>query len=836
MISNGPSRSFTKESVESWFLKLSECNWENQFCEKSLREGRFFYRKGIISGLDINTDQIIFIRKIKREESYSVMEWKGKKLEFRTSLEDEQLGRAIAVAGLYELEELIAEIHQEDPMIESDTNCVDETTEPGANLNLGIDQSSEVENNGKICTLLIELSISGKRGLIATPIWKTSNGEKFPAYGNRSVKPEHLIDGTKLIKFARESVEAGFRFDKERGVFSLNNWEQVGEFAILRLREWEQGFKVKYIGDASLIKKGNNEVRWEIEANSEGKGTMQLKDNFQLENRKLSSELTWKMSKLGKDTMFFQGHGLVRLNREQVEDFEWWKKNKGGKYQENWPRYMLFSLFARKYLRTRPDGELAKWEASIRGVKHTKLKNSISFLRSYQKEGVSRLKWLNELGCHGLLADEMGLGKTVQSLALLRSSKKLSLPDLVVCPASVVPVWIQEVATHFPEISVEVLKQDNNFTKNSKACLWLASYTQIRRHRSLLEKNKFRYAILDEAQMIKNPQAKVTQACLAIDAKFRLALSGTPIENSAIDLWTIFRFLMPGLLGSKKELEAELQKDSPKTFGLIRRQIAPFIIRRMKQDVAKELPPKIQAEVPCILNQEQKKAYKILVEQGILDHGENLNEAVKNSPIHVFSLLTRLRQTCCDLRLLPNHKEITENGAKGTLLIQKLNDLSKNGSKAIVFSQFTSFLSIIEKSIISEVPDLEVYKLTGATRDRIKPVKTFQETEKPAVILASLKAAGLGVTLTAADYVFLMDPWWNPAVEEQAIDRAHRIGRSKPICIYRFIAKGTIEERVRELQQEKKETFEQIVGDLEKPSRLLNQFSSLEDLIKFVEI
>ena len=379
------------------------------------------------------------------------------------------------------------------------------------------------------------------------------------------------------------------------------------------------------------------------------------------------------------------------------------------------------------------------------------------------------------------------------------------------------------------------MKQGNNFTKGTKACLWIASYTQIRRHRSLLEKNNFRYAILDEAQMIKNPQAKVTQACLAINAKFRLALSGTPIENSAIDLWTIFRFLMPGLLGSKKELEDELQKDSQKTFGLIRRQISPFIIRRMKQDVAKELPPKIEAEVPCILNQEQKKTYKILVEQGILDHGGNLNEAVRNSPTHVFSLLTRLRQTCCDLRLLPNHKEIIENGAKGTLLIQKLSDLSKNGSKAIVFSQFTSFLSILEKSIKTEVPDIEIHKLTGATRDRTKPVKTFQETEKPAVMLASLKAAGLGVTLTAADYVFLMDPWWNPAIEEQAIDRAHRIGRSKPIFIYRFIAQGTIEERVRELQQEKKETFEQIIGDLEKPTHLLNHFSSLEDLIKLEE-
>jgi SNF2 family DNA or RNA helicase len=840
MISSGPSRSFTQDSVESWFWKLSDYNWENQFCQKSLLEGRNFYREGKISSLDISPEQIILIRKINREESYSVMEWKGEKLEFRTSLEDENLGMAIAVAGLYELEELIAEIHEDNPMIGGLSNVqVKKEIEDDLQGNLPIkkfdDKSSNQQIQQETHSLQIELSISGKRGLVAAPKWKDNHGNCIPVYGHKRNTGKLLADGSKLIKFARESVETGFIFDKEKGVFTLNDWEQVGEFATFRIRDWEEAFKLKYIGEASLIKKGNNEVRWEVEAHSKNEGTMQLQDNFQVGNKKLNSQLSWKMSKLGKGTMFFQGHGLIKLNREQIEDFEWWKKNKGENDQENWPRYMLFSLFARKYLRTRPDGELAKWEAAIRGAKHTKLNSKFSFLRSYQKKGVSRLRWLNDLGCHGLLADEMGLGKTVQSLALLRSSKKLALPDLVVCPASVVPVWIQEVATHFPGISVEVLKQDNNFTRNSKSCLWIASYTQIRRHRTLLEKKTFRYAILDEAQMIKNPKAKVTQACLAINAKFRLALSGTPIENSAIDLWTIFRFLMPGLLGSRKELENELQKDAQKTFALIKRQIAPFIIRRMKQDVAKELPPKIQTEVPCILNQEQKKAYKLLVEQGILECGENLDKAVRNSPTHLFSLLTRLRQTCCDLRLLPNHKQITENGAKATLLIQKLNDLSMNGSKAIVFSQFTSFLSILEKIIKTDIPDLQVVKLTGATRDRTKPVKTFQETEKPAVILASLKAAGLGVTLTAADYVFLMDPWWNPAVEEQAVDRAHRIGRSKPLFIYRFIAQGTIEERVRELQKEKKETFSQIVGDLERPNRLLNHFSSLDELIKLRE-
>ena len=306
----------------------------------------------------------------------------------------------------------------------------------------------------------------------------------------------------------------------------------------------------------------------------------------------------------------------------------------------------------------------------------------------------------------------------------------------------------------FPQISVEVLKQGNIFTNSKTNCLWIASYTQIRRHRSLLEKNKFRCAILDEAQIIKNPQAKVTQACLAINAKNRLALSGTPIENSATDIWTIFRFLMPGLLGGKRELENALSKDSLRTHKLIQRQISPFVIRRLKQQVAKELPSKIEAEIPCILNLEQKKVYRLLAEQGILEYGNNLQEAVNKSPTHVFSLLTRLRQSCCDLRLLPNSKETSEAGAKESILLQKLKDLNTNGSKAIIFSQFTGFLSIIEKSLKSEIPGLRTFKLTGSTRDRHEPVKLFQEANESSVMLASLKAAGLGVTTHSSRLCF----------------------------------------------------------------------------------
>jgi SNF2 family DNA or RNA helicase len=342
--------------------------------------------------------------------------------------------------------------------------------------------------------------------------------------------------------------------------------------------------------------------------------------------------------------------------------------------------------------------------------------------------------------------------------------------------------------------------------------------------------------VLDEAQMIKNPKAKGTQACLSIRSTYRMALSGTPIENSALDLWTIFRFLMPGLLGSRKDLEKSLSADSLKIHSILQRQVAPFVLRRLKKDVAKELPPKIEAELPCRLNQEQLNTYRKLAEEGILRHGTDLKEAIKHSPTHLFSLLTRLRQTCCDLSLLPGFPKGGPIGIKSEILLQKIHDLKSSNSKAIVFSQFTSYLNILENDLRKEFTDIKLLKLTGATRDRAKPVDEFQNTPKPAIMLASLKAAGLGITLTAADYVFIMDPWWNPAIEEQAIDRAHRIGREKPTFIYRLIAQGTIEERVRQLQRDKKETFKQIIGDMDKPTQLSKHFSDLKDLIKYQEI
>ena len=366
-------------------------------------------------------------------------------------------------------------------------------------------------------------------------------------------------------------------------------------------------------------------------------------------------------------------------------------------------------------------------------------------------------------------------------------------------------------------------------------CLWVASYTQLRRHRHLLDNHSFRYAILDEAQLIKNPKAKITQTCLSIESDYRIALSGTPIENSAIDLWTIFRFLMPGLLGGRKEFEQNLVEDAEKAYLRIRKQVSPFVLRRLKKEVAKELPPKLETELPCQLTDEQKKEYRKLTEGAMNEHGESLKNALKAAPTHIFALLTRLRQACCDLGLLPGREHLPSQGAKSDLLIEKLTDLSATGAKVLVFSQFTSFLDILRKRIDLELPGLSMVELTGSTRNRSQPVEQFENSNDSIVMLASMKAAGLGVTLKSADYVFLMDPWWNPAVEEQAIDRAHRIGRIKPTFIYRLVTKGTIEDRVRQLQLEKKETFNQIIGELNGASGLTDHFNSLKELIELTD-
>ena len=833
MISNGPSRSFTHEAVQAWFGRLCTTEWEKNFSGKQLKMAQKYYREGYLSTVDIQENQAIVTKKINREETYSVVEWNGKGPEIRTSMDDEETGIALATAGLYEIEELISELQEEDPLLgegwleEKDVYSHD-VKDPSDN-----DDSDQKVECTATC-LSIRMEVSAQKGLRAIPEWVKSDHSRMPVYSKQAADLEDC-DRPALMRFVAEAGKYGFEFQKESGEFLLSDWKKVAKLSEESLSIWENSFQIEYAGDAELLKQGQRTLTWEIEARSRDEESMILRENFHIGNRRLGTQHIRRVTKARQGATFIRGYGLVKLDQDQVEDFEWWQRNRGDAKRAHWPRYMLFSLFARKYLKTRADGQLENWRDSIKKLDTNGFGKKFSFLRPYQKKGIAHLNSLHALGCHPLLADEMGLGKTVQTLALICSGSTSELNDLVTCPASVVPVWVKEAAKHFPKLKVKVLRKEETFENTDEPSLWIASYTQLRRHRNLLDQVEFRYAVLDEAQLIKNPKAKITQTCLSIDAQHRLALSGTPIENSALDLWTIFRFLMPGLLGARKELEKCLVEDSSQTLKLLRRQVTPFVLRRMKNEVASELPPKLETELPCPLNDEQRKVYKSLSESGLIEHGNDLKEAIRHSSMHVFSLLTRLRQACCDLGLLPGREHLPASGTKSDLLIEKLHDLSSSGAKVLVFSQFTTFLSLIKKRIRLELPDLEILELTGSTRDRSKPVDRFESSTNSVVMLASLKAAGLGVTLKSADYVFLMDPWWNPAVEEQAIDRAHRLGRDKPTFIYRMVAQGTIEERVRQLQLQKKETFRQVIGELEKPSGLADNFSSLEELIELKE-
>ena len=438
---------------------------------------------------------------------------------------------------------------------------------------------------------------------------------------------------------------------------------------------------------------------------------------------------------------------------------------------------------------------------------------------------------LSEVGCHGLLADEMGLGKTLQVLSLLAARPIANQPSLIVCPASVVPVWREEITKFFPHLVVDVLKTGHDFTQRTDPVLWIASYTQLRKHRSLLAGTCFGYAVLDEGQFIKNPDAKITQTCFAVRAAHRIVLTGTPLENRQLDLWSIFRFLLPGLLGSRATFEAALNADREGTLSRLRAQLAPFILRRTKREVAQELPPKVEMDLICPLTDVQRAEYARICTEGLERLGDDVGAAMREKSFGFLALLTRLRQTCCDPDMLPWLKAPLTDSGKINLLVEKLTEIVGSGHKVVIFSQFVMLLDRVREALSKNFPDLARFELTGMTLDRLKPVQSFQNATGAAAMLVSLKAAGTGITLHAADYVFLLDPWWNPAVEAQAVDRVHRIGQTNTVFVYRMITAGTIEERILALKASKKDLFDKLIGGLGGDFDLSQHFTSLRSLV-----
>ncbi len=443
-------------------------------------------------------------------------------------------------------------------------------------------------------------------------------------------------------------------------------------------------------------------------------------------------------------------------------------------------------------------------------------------LREYQQEGFGWLNFLAEFGFGGILADDMGLGKTVQTLAHILAEQakgRLDRPALVVAPTSTLPNWEAEIARFAPGLRVLKLhgsQRSGDFGLIPHCDLVLTSYPLLARDCAKLTAIDFHIAVLDEAQNIKNHNTNVAKAAFEIKARHRVALSGTPIENHVQELWSIFRFALPGLLGNAQEFRDEFRHpieklgDKAAQVNLIRR-IRPFILRRTKQEVATELPPKTVIVDRVQLEDSQRDLYES-VRLAMDDRIRKLvaSRGLDRSRIEVLDALLKLRQVCCDPRLvkLPSAAGVTAS-AKLERLMEMLEELLEEGRKVLLFSQFTSMLDLIEPRLREQ--RIEFVRLSGDTDDRATPVKRFQKGEVP-LFLISLKAGGTGLNLTAADTVIHYDPWWNPAVENQATDRAHRIGQDKPVFVFKLVATDTVEEKILELQARKADLAERLLA------------------------
>jgi superfamily II DNA or RNA helicase len=439
-------------------------------------------------------------------------------------------------------------------------------------------------------------------------------------------------------------------------------------------------------------------------------------------------------------------------------------------------------------------------------------------LRPYQQEGLSWMQFLRDFELGGVLADDMGLGKTIQALAHLlieKAAGRADRPSLVVAPTSLMFNWKREAERFAPSLKVVILqgpKRQEYFDSLAEQDLVLTTYALLPRDLEVIQAQPWHLLILDEAQAIKNPRSKAALAARSLEARHRLCLTGTPMENHLGELWALLDFLMPDLLGDERGFRRlfrnpiERQGDQDRTDHL-RRRVAPFLLRRTKEQVAAELPPKTEILREVALADDQRDLYETLrlaLHEKVRKEVER--KGLAQSGIIILEALLKLRQCCCDPRLvsLPSARKV-KGSAKLDLLLELLTDLQSEGRRILLFSQFTSMLGLVEEALekrLKQKKDRDYVKLTGQTRDRRTPVDRFQAGEVP-LFLISLKAGGSGLNLTAADTVIHYDPWWNPAAERQATDRAHRIGQDKPVFVYKLLTEGTVEQRVAELQERK---------------------------------
>tara|TARA_R110002050_G_scaffold9504_1_gene33005 strand:+ start:147193 stop:150456 length:3264 start_codon:yes stop_codon:yes gene_type:complete len=508
--------------------------------------------------------------------------------------------------------------------------------------------------------------------------------------------------------------------------------------------------------------------------------------------------------------------GKLRLSRYQANQL-----NTLGETNMQWAGSNAPRLFAEK---------LAGFKEISQVIVPKTLKAS---LRPYQQQGLDWLQFLREYKLSGILADEMGLGKTVQTIAHILKEKeagRMTDPCLVVATTSLMVNWANEVKQFAPSLKVLVSQGDDrkqHFDVLADYDLVLTTYPLLPRDKVVLCAQHWHLVILDEAQHIKNPRSKVAVTARELTSNHRLCLTGTPMENHLGELWSQFHFLMPGLLGDEKQFRnlfrkpIELLGDDARQQQLNKR-IAPFLLRREKSLVAKELPAKTEIISSVELSGQQRQLYEtIRVTMNEKVRQEIDKKGIARSQIIILDALLKLRQVCCDPRLLKfDAAKKVKNSAKLEQLMEILPEMILEGRRILLFSQFTSMLRLIEDELA--LRKIDYVKLTGQTKDRTTPINRFQNNEVP-LFLISLKAGGTGLNLTAADTVIHYDPWWNPAVEAQATDRAHRIGQKNKVFVYKMIVAGTVEEKINALQQKKKALADALFGSAKQTEKLTEQ-------------
>lgn len=631
-----------------------------------------------------------------------------------------------------------------------------------------------------------------------------------------------IIEDTPGLFYATFEEALEWLFDGLPGL-AEEGFELMGEESLVR-------FRVKR-ADANFGVNISSETDW-----------FDVELQLEFDGEKVSLEELKKALKAQKKYVKLRNGSIARLPDKLVEKFHYLLNI--GNVGDDSIRFSNHHLsFIDKLLAEADNKELdalsteklSKLETFETIKSYTVPENFNGDLRDYQKAGYDWLNFLGEFSFGGILADDMGLGKTIQALTLLmyeinNAPKKC---NLIVAPTSVVFNWTREIERFTPDIKFLVhygTRRSKDIRKIKRYPLILTTYGHLRRDIVFLKDIGFNYVILDESQNIKNPHSETSKAVRLLTAKNRLALTGTPVENNTMDLWSQFAFINPGLLGDQNFFKETFMRpiereQNVQVASTLKRLIFPFVLRRTKEDVAKELPPKVESIVYSPMSEEQEKIYDKW-RKSYRDHiiSEIESQGLNKSKFKVLEGLTKLRQVACHPGLIDT--AYMDASGKFDALTEMVEEIISEDHKVLIFSQFVQMLQIIRKQF--NLQNIPYAYLDGSTKDRESQVNDFQQNPDTKIFLISLKAGGTGLNLTAADYVIHYDPWWNPAVEMQATDRAYRIGQTRKVFAYKLISKDSVEEKIVKLQNQKRELVDSLISTEESFFKTLNKDDILD--------